>query len=101
MITGRQPPAEALLPDGKVLFAGGANGATLSSAEVYNPRMGTWSSTGSMATVRFGPTATVLPDGRVLVTGGQGSPGLLASTELTSDGRPSDERATGIAGLGQ
>jgi hypothetical protein len=72
----------ALLPDGKVLFAGGYNGANLSSAEVYNPRTGTWSSTGSMATVRFGPTATVLPDGRVLVTGGQGWPGLLASAEL-------------------
>jgi hypothetical protein len=37
MLTGRQAPAEALLPDGKVLFAGGANGANLSSAEVDNP----------------------------------------------------------------
>ena len=41
-----------LLPHGKVLVAGGAesmvDGGALSSAELYDPATGTWSSTGSL-----------------------------------------------------
>ena len=60
-----------LLPSGKVLVAGGSNsGCNLSSAELYDPATGTWSSTGSLVTARVGHTATLLPTGKVLVAGG-------------------------------
>lgn len=64
------------LPDGHVLVAGG-KGKTediattgLTSAELYDPASGAWSTTGSMAQGRQDQTATLLGTGRVLVTGG-------------------------------
>jgi len=60
-----------LLPNGKVLVAGGYNGSTLvSSAELYDPASGTWTATGSLNTARGRHTATLLPNGKVLVAGG-------------------------------
>ena len=41
-----------LLPNGKVLVAGGYNGVYLTSAELYDPASGTWSATGSLNTAR-------------------------------------------------
>lgn len=54
-----------LLPSGKVLVAGGNEGA-----ELYDPASGTFGTTGSRDGVRFGHTATLLPNGKVLVFGG-------------------------------
>ncbi len=73
-----------LLPNGKVLVAGGWGGAAfLSSVELYDPGTGKWSLTNSMHTARGAHSATLLPDGRVLVAGGSlnGTSGL-ASAEL-------------------
>jgi WD40 repeat protein len=59
-----------LLPNGKVLVAGGGSDGLLSSAELYDPATGTWSPTGSLNGPRTRHTATLLPNGKVLVAGG-------------------------------
>jgi hypothetical protein len=71
-----------LLPNGKVLVAGGYNGSFLTSAELYDPASGSWTATGSLNTARYLHTATLLPNGKVLVAGGSASGGYLASAEL-------------------
>jgi N-acetylneuraminic acid mutarotase len=62
----------ALLDDGRVLVAGGFNGAAASfdTAEVYDPAANAWSPVASMQNARSGPASVVLDDGRVLVFGG-------------------------------
>jgi hypothetical protein len=65
-----------LLADGRVLITGGGRAGWLtdaphlSSAELFDPRTGTFSPTGSMATPREVHTATLLANGRVLIIGG-------------------------------
>jgi WD40 repeat protein len=80
-----------LLQDGRVLVVGGTgSGAyddkTPGSAELYDPRTGRFTLTGSMTTRRWGGhTATLLKDGRFLVAGGNASAVQevpLASAEL-------------------
>lgn len=78
-----------LLPDGKVLIAGGA-GTTVdapatATAEIFNPATGTFTPTGSMTTIRAFHTAVLLPNGKVLISGGgiNGfNPGTKKSQEL-------------------
>ena len=90
MVKGRAEFVAALLPNGKVLVAGGctaynANGCTsvTTAAEVYNPATGKWSSTGALRAARMSMTATLLPNGKVLVAGGQtAASDALGSSEL-------------------
>ena len=71
MAVPRSNPAATLLPDGKVLVAGGYDGTNVtSSAELYDPATGKWIATTSMSTNRTGHKATLLPNGKVLVAGG-------------------------------
>jgi hypothetical protein len=73
MIANRNSHTATPLASGKVLISGGINSITgneHSSAELYDPALGTWSATGSMSTVRQSHAATLLADGSVLVTGG-------------------------------
>ena len=51
-----------LLPNGKVLIAGGT-----STVELYDPSTGTFTATGAMTASTFVFSATLLPDGRVLL----------------------------------
>ncbi|HZH76708.1 MAG TPA: kelch repeat-containing protein [Archangium sp.] len=61
-----------LLPDGKVLVAGGATlGIHHATAELYDPATGTWTLTGPMVTQRSQHAAVLLTHGKVLVMGGQ------------------------------
>jgi hypothetical protein len=72
-----------LLPDGRVLIAGGFNGDYLSEVEIYDPRTGGFIPIGSMTTPRMDHVAVLLENGKVLLAGGVG-PGwtFLASAEL-------------------
>ncbi|MFN8010453.1 MAG: kelch repeat-containing protein [Holophagaceae bacterium] len=78
-----------LLPDGKVLVAGGAGDTpqapATATAEIFNPATGTFTPTGSMSTIRAFHTAVLLPNGKVLISGGgiNGfNPGTKKSQEL-------------------
>lgn len=77
MNVARASQTATLLPNGKVLVAGGCNGrrcgTSVATAEIYDPASGTWTMTGSMATARSAHVAAVLPNGRVLVAGGRGA----------------------------
>ncbi|HEV8484456.1 MAG TPA: kelch repeat-containing protein [Blastocatellia bacterium] len=82
---GRYAHTATLLPNGKVLVAGGRGSdacfTPTSSAELYDPDSATWMPTGSLNTARFGHTATLLHNGLVLVAGGYASD-FLNSAEL-------------------
>jgi hypothetical protein len=70
-----------LLPNGKVLAAGGGyNAGYFSSAELYDPASGTWIPTGFMASNRAFHTATLLPNGKVLIAGGLSSQSIYNHT---------------------
>jgi hypothetical protein len=70
------------LADGRVLIAGGGDGA-LTTAEIYDPATGVWKATGSMQDERSYPVAARLVDGRVLIAGGTDSRGNnLRTAEL-------------------
>jgi hypothetical protein len=75
-----------LLLDGRVLIAGGdgssAEAQRTAAAELYDPKTGEFSWTGSMMTPRAFHTATMLSDGRVLLAGGDNGSGINSSAEL-------------------
>jgi hypothetical protein len=79
MSTPRAYHTATLLPNGKVLVAGGDKftSLALSSAELYDPATGTWTSTRSMNEARGAFTATLLTNGQVLAAG-SGSTGTTA-----------------------
>src|SRR5205814_793375 len=81
--TARTEHTATLLPNGKVLVAGGAtSGGVFASAELYDPASGTWTATGSLNTGRLDHTATLLPNGMVLVAGGYDGSHVFVSAEL-------------------
>lgn len=80
-------PTAVRLTDGKVLIAGGigsVNGSSgyLAGAELYDPLLDTFISTGAMNVPRDGASYTLLEDGTVLVAGGVNTSGLLISAEI-------------------
>jgi hypothetical protein len=110
LATARFYHSATLLPNGKVLVAGGQTATFFTnSAELYDPANGTWTATGALSTnraqhtatlllndpvagkwtttaplntARYHHTATLLPNGKVLVAGGGNDFGSLTSAEL-------------------
>ncbi len=94
MHEARVEPAVARLADGRVLVAGGFGTqceegevegflcAPISSAEVYDPVTGQWTSTAPMPQADGAGSATLLSDGRVLVAGG--GEGFFAGSKMAA-----------------
>lgn len=72
MATARVDHSATLLPNGKVLMAGGHTllQPSAPSAEIYDPATGIFSAAGPMVIPRSHHTATLLPWGKILFTGG-------------------------------
>ncbi len=85
----RYQSASTLLPNGKVLVAGGNAGAYTTKAEVYDDTTNTWSGALDMSVGRAAHTVTSLGDGRAIAAGGDGTG--MATADLYSpvaDGTP-------------
>jgi len=113
--TARSYHSSTLLPNGKVLIAGGLSAFSddddddddeptrLSSAEVFDPATGTFLPTANkMPSKAAGHTATLLATGKVLVTGGGNSNAQLYDTVAntwSSTGNMSSQRSHHTATL--
>jgi hypothetical protein len=81
MLAARYTPAAGLLPDGRVLIAGGYNPGSspryLASAEAFNPASGTFEALPAhMGIGRDEAGYAVLPDGKILIVGGYAGNGV-------------------------
>jgi hypothetical protein len=96
MANMRSGPAGALLPDGRVLVAGGYGGSFLQSAEAFNPASGAFSSAGigAMTSQRSSAGGAPLADGRVVLAGGNPL-AAMATAELFN---PATGGFTAVAG---
>jgi hypothetical protein len=74
MVEARYSPAAGLLPNGKVLVAGGYDVAATpkfrKGAELFNPATGTFEKTAEMTVERDEMASVALPGGKVLIAGG-------------------------------
>ncbi len=84
MLEPRSGQTATLLPDGRVLIAGGMrrNQDFYKSAELYDPATGKFQPTGEMSIGRVGHAAVLLRSGKVLIAGGWIGHGTTDSSEL-------------------
>jgi Kelch motif/Galactose oxidase, central domain len=92
MTAPRDRAAASLLPDGRVLVSGGWNPYSTpreypTTAEIFDPATGRWTTTGSISTPRYDFSSTRLANGDVLIAGGidlSSSPGFGYDVALVS-----------------
>jgi hypothetical protein len=89
---GRAFHAQALMSDGRVLLAGGADGdilnlafTTRNDARIYNPATGTWSNTNPIAQARAYGQLVRVPGDRMVLLGG-----LATVDSTTTSGNPAN-----------
>jgi len=84
MLQPRSGHTATLLPDGRVLIAGGMrrNQDFYKSAELFDPSTGKFQPTGEMSIGRVGQIAVLLSNGKVLIAGGWVGTGGTDSAEL-------------------
>jgi len=84
MLEARSGHTATLLPNGRVLIAGGMrrNQDFYRSAELYDPATGKFQPTGEMNFARVGHAAVLLHSGQVLIAGGWIGGGATDSAEL-------------------
>jgi hypothetical protein len=90
-------PTVTTLLNGKVLVAGGAGGEGdryPTGAELYDPRSGSFTPTGSMITSHVRHTATLLPDGTVLM----GFPNAEIYNPMTGTFTPTGDLISAMGG---
>lgn len=98
MLEPRSSHSATLLPNGKVLIAGGMrrNQQFYRSAELYDPTSGKFEPTGEMGMARVGHAAILLSSGKVLIAGGWVGHAATNSAELYD---PLTGKFTSIAGM--
>jgi len=94
MAMARADHLAGLLPDGRVLVAGGCSkpesgtcpiiGVAPASSEIYDPASGRWSMTGAMTQAHFNPTMTLFPTGPPSVCGAHCGQVLVVGSGLTN-----------------
>jgi hypothetical protein len=96
MLEPRSGQSATLLPDGRVLIAGGMrrNQDFYKSAELYDPATGKFRFTGEMSVGRVGQASVLLRTGKVLIAGGWVGMGGTDSAELYD---PATGKFTAIA----
>ena len=86
MTVPRQQAQAALLPDGRVMIAGGSAGhdpsTYIDAVDLYYPDSGTFVLASHLVEARSRETATLLPDSAVLITGGQSDAGVSPGPEV-------------------
>jgi hypothetical protein len=84
MLEPRSGHTATLLPNGRVLIAGGMrrNQDFYRSAELFDPTTGKFSATGEMQVARVGHVAVLLRSGKVLIAGGWIGHGVTDDAEL-------------------
>lgn len=87
MITARGGHTATVLPDFKILIAGGKqeHGIILASTEVYDPTTEKFSAGAKMLTAREGHIAAPLSDSKILIAGGQTRDGIALSSSEDYD----------------
>ena len=70
LATARDAHTATLLPNGRLLVAGGYDGSELADSELYDPASGIWTISGSLSAARSRHTATRLANGQALVVAG-------------------------------
>lgn len=102
MSVGRRSHTATLLPDGKVLIAGGGSGVAtassqpIQSAELFDPATGLFTVIGNMVERRSAHSAILLDDGTVLISAGSNGTGTLFPTNTAEIYDPADNSFTPV-----